>query len=133
MPCLIVFLLAFSAVGCVNSQTGPDAVSGKPFELKAGVTASLPNGASLTFEKVNEDSRCPAGAQCIWAGDAVVAVTLKPSKGSAESHELHTQQSGSRISYDDHTVTLTALLPYPRAGQDTRPSDYVATFVVNSR
>ena len=82
-----------------------------PFELKAGVTASLPNGTRLTFEKVTEDSRCPADAQCIWAGDGVVAVTLQTPKGPAESRELHTQASGSQISVPDYTIKLTALAP----------------------
>lgn len=132
MACLIALLLAFSAGGCLNNQTGPDAIAGKPFELKAGVTASLPNGTRLTFEKVTEDSRCPADAQCIWAGDGVVAVTLQAPKGPAESRELHTQQSQSRISYDDYIIALTGLAPYPRASQEIRPGDYIATFVVTT-
>ena len=133
MPSFTVLLLVLSAGGFVSSQAGPEAVAGKPFELKAGATASLPNGARLTFEEVNEDSRCPADAQCIWAGDAVVTVTLKTPKASAEKHQLHMQPSGSRISYDDYTIALTALAPYPRAGREIRPADYVATFVVNVR
>lgn len=133
MPCLIALFLAFSAGGCVNNQTGPDAIAGKPFELKTGVTASLPNGTRLTFEAVKEDSRCPADAQCIWAGDAVVIVVLKAPKGPPESRELHMRPSGPGITYDDYTITLTALAPYPRAGQEIRPADYVATFVVSVR
>jgi hypothetical protein len=133
MACLIALLLAFSAGGCLNTQTGPDAVAGKPFELKAGATASLPNGTRLTFEKVTEDSRCPADVQCIWAGDGVVAVTLQAPKSPAESRELHTQANGSQISYSDYTIKLSALAPYPRSSQEIRPGDYIATFVVSVR
>jgi hypothetical protein len=70
---------------------------------------------------------------CVWAGDATLAITLTPSKGSAESRELHTQPSGSQISYSNYTIKLTALVPYPRSTQPVGPGDYVATLVLNPR
>jgi hypothetical protein len=69
----------------------------------------------------------------VWAGDATVAVTLSPSKGSAESRELHTQPTGSQISYANYAIALTALAPYPRSSQKIGAGDYIATFVVSVR
>src|SRR5690242_16769885 len=95
----ITLAAALAATACFNGPTAPDAVVGRPFDLKAGATSTLPDGTRLTFERVQSDSRCPMDALCVWAGDATVAVTLAPTKGSASSQELHTQQAGSQISY----------------------------------
>ena len=96
------------------------------------MTASLPNGTRLTFDNVTEDSRCPADAQCIWAGDGVVAVTLQTPKGPAESRELHTQTTRITNLVSDYTIKLTALAPILRSSQEIQPADYIATFVVTT-
>ena len=90
-------------------------------------------GAEVTFERVQSDSRCPMDVFCVWAGDAAVAVTLHPPKGAAESRELHTQPTGSQLSYASYTITLTALAPYPQSSREIPPSAYIATFVVSVR
>ena len=135
MTRVVVLIAAMTAAGCVNGPTGPDAVAGKPFELKAGATSTLPDGTWLTFERVQSDSRCPMDAMCVWAGDATVSVILDPTGGKQTQtpRELHTQQNGSLISYGSYTIALTALAPYPRSSQQIRAGDYVATFVVNPR
>jgi hypothetical protein len=130
---LAVFILALGAAACFNSPTGPDAVVGQPFDLKAGAVSTLPDGAHLRFERVQSDSRCPMDAVCVWAGDAIISVTLKPAKGAAESREMHTQPTGSQISYANYTIKLTALAPYPRSSQEIPATGYIATFVVSVR
>jgi hypothetical protein len=130
---IIMLVAAIVAAGCVNSPTGPDAVVGKPFELKVGAVSELPNGARLRFERVAADSRCPMDAMCVWAGDATVMVTVNPSAGGTESLELHVQPAGSQVSYANYIITLSALAPYPQKSQEIRPGDYIATFVVSVR
>ena len=133
MTRIVVLIAAMAAAGCFNSPTSPDVVAGRPFELKAGAVSELPDGTRMTFKEVQGDSRCPMDTMCVWAGDATVAITLTPSKGSSESRELHVQSSGSQISYASYTIALTALAPYPRATQQIPAADYVATFVVSVR
>jgi hypothetical protein len=133
MTRIVVLIAALAAAGCFTGPTGPDAVAGQPFELRAGAVSVLPDGTRLTFREVQADSRCPMDVMCVWAGDATVAITLTPSKGSAESRELHVQPSGSQISYAGYTIALTALAPYPRTSQEIRAADYIATFVVSVR
>ena len=133
MTRVVVLIAAIAAAGCFNSPTAPDAVVGRPFELKAGAVSVLPDGTRLTFREVQADSRCPMDVMCVWAGDATVAVTLTPSNGAAEWRELHTQPTGSQISHANFIISLTALAPYPRSSQQIRAGDYVATFVVNPR
>ena len=130
---LAALIVAIGTTACFNSPTGPDAVLGQPFAVKAGAVSALPGGARLRFERVQSDSRCPMDALCVWAGDATISVTLDPAKGATESREMHTQPTGSQISYANYTITLTALAPYPRSGQEIPAADYIATFVVSVR
>ena len=128
---LITLLATLTAAACL-SPASPDAVTGKPFELKAGAVATLPDGGRLKFEKVSGDSRCPMDANCVWAGDATVAISVSRSGSAAEARELHTQANGSQISYGNYVIKLTALAPYPKSSQQIRAEDYVATIVVNT-
>ena len=43
--------------------------------------------ATLRFDTLVNDSRCPAGVQCVWAGEVRLALTLTVG-GKAESFEL---------------------------------------------
>jgi hypothetical protein len=133
MTRLVVLGLVLAAAGCFNDPTGPDAVAGQPFDLKVGAVSTLPDGTRLRFERVQSDSRCPMDAFCVWAGDATVMVTLNPTRGASESRELHTQPTGSQISYANYTIVLKALAPYPRSSQELSADSYVATFVVSVR
>lgn len=45
------------------------------YQETANLTAA--SGGTITFSDI-EDSRCPEGAQCIWAGNATIGFELKP-------------------------------------------------------
>ena len=44
--------------------------TGEPASMRIGETARLPDGATLRYVSVPQDSRCPPNARCIRAGDA---------------------------------------------------------------
>ena len=85
---LLVAALLVAAIRLAGAQTPsgqPDAVAqtpvqatlGEPFKLvlhQAAVFAS--EGLELRFEEVLEDSRCPPGMVCVWAGRVRVRVSL---------------------------------------------------------
>lgn len=101
--------------------------------LKVGETATLDDDFRIRFDSVRSDSRCPLDALCVRAGEAIITVSVRAANGRAESHEMRTDAAGSQIAFDNHTIELTALSPYPRASQAIDPRDYVATFVVHTR
>jgi hypothetical protein len=86
------------------------------FTLERGASAELAPGVTLTFESV-DDSRCPPGVQCVWAGrlsyrfsirrgsDAPESITLSPAQPEAAPGAL----AGARILLD------TATIPAPPA------------------
>jgi hypothetical protein len=129
----MALLAAFVAVACFDSPTAPDVVAGKPFELRAGATATLPDGLTIKFDRVSGDSRCPADVNCVWAGEATVAISVSIARGDAEQRELKTSPGASTVSLAAYTIALTGLTPYPRTSQQIPPEDYVATLVVTTR
>lgn len=131
---LAVLLGAALGLGCAASPSRPSGVPlGQPFELRPGSSATMAGGPSLTFNRVLSDSRCPMDALCVWAGDAVVAVSLSHRSGSQADLELHTDPSGAEASDQTYTVRLVGLQPYPRSDRQIRDDDYVATFTVSAR
>jgi hypothetical protein len=86
------------------------------FTLERGASAELAPGVTLTFDAV-DDSRCPPGVQCVWAGrlnyrfsirrggDAPESFTLSPAQPEAAPGAL----AGRRILLD------TATIPAPPA------------------
>ena len=51
--------------------------------LASGESAELGEGRTLKFLRVHNDSRCPKGAQCVWAGEVTLAFELLSAQGSA--------------------------------------------------
>lgn len=81
---------------------------------------------NVSFDKVVNDSRCPTGTQCIWAGNATVAVTamtttsrpqtLTLSLGDLRGGLTQTQQVA------DFDITLESLMPRPAPTQNPTSS-----------
>jgi hypothetical protein len=125
--------VALSAA-CSSHPTGPGQVPlGQSFELRAGSSAIVEGGLTITFNGVKSDSRCPMDALCVWAGDAIVAVSLSQTGGDPAERELHTASAGSEASYRSYWVKLVALAPYPRSDRQIRQQDYAATLAVTAR
>lgn len=80
---------------------------------------------------MTEDSRCPAGATCIWEGNAQIAVTV--SKPSNEPQKLLLNTNGSfptKAAYLNYIVSLVRLDPYPTVGSVIPERAYRAALVV---
>jgi hypothetical protein len=131
-PRIALVLLPLLA-GCLDSPTAPREVSlGQEFELAPGQAASLDGGLTVRLEQVLSDSRCPADALCVWAGDAVVRVVVTRSGRPSSTAELHTAAGFDRTtSYDGLEVSLVKVLPYPVSSGTIAAKDYRATLLVS--
>ena len=59
--------------------------------LNLGAQARLADGSRLTYLRLVNDSRCPPGVQCIWAGDAEIELRWEPAgSGKSNTFSLHT-------------------------------------------
>jgi hypothetical protein len=89
------FLLLLVSAGLLackkdNPTNQVEALISQPFTLGTQQTATLPAGStpiSVTLKIIN-DSRCPAGTQCIWAGYAAVEVALADASASVQQARI---------------------------------------------
>jgi len=115
---VIVFVLA--AAMALKSVEGPkEAVLGAVFALKEGESALVRGeGATLSFDRVVEDSRCPSGMQCFWAGRAIAQVTFKKDKDSESGFNM-TLGEGEQLA--GYAIDFTGLQP-PASAQTNQSS-----------
>ena len=84
---------------------------------------------TLTPLEVTEDSRCPADAQCIWAGTVKVRTKLQSALGTSEM----TLELGSPTTTEAEEITLTEVSPGKTQGGTIPDSSYRFTFEVKKR
>jgi hypothetical protein len=79
---------------------------------------------SVKFDSIEQDSRCPINAKCLWAGVAIVNVTVINGEGVLKNIKL------SSVNYETFNTTekvfgknieLMAVLPNPSAGTGAKP------------
>ena len=131
---VILHLLAFLACASSSDSGNPSAPKtvglDQPFTLAAGASARVDaENLQVGFDRVVSDSRCPRGAQCVVAGEAVVRVWLSKSPEARGNRDLTTPNAAEAV-YGAYRITLVTLDPYPTVDHTIRPSDYVATLLV---
>jgi len=84
--------LAYSLAGCAGTPVLAPLQAGS-YPMKPGESVAIGGGASVRYDAFS-DSRCPTGAQCIWAGKVSYAFTLSGA-GGAEAFAL--EYEGQRV------------------------------------
>jgi hypothetical protein len=111
---------------------GPTVEPVREFVLAPGESAVVSRaGLTVRFDRVVNDSRCPADAICVTAGEAEVALTVRRGSRPAEALSLRTVESRNRAELGDWVLRLTALAPYPFSDRAIAPGDYRATLRVD--
>jgi len=125
---LAVLLLALGLAACTgDTATSPGGPVDRRIVLAPGEVAMIPEaGITLRFDRVLGDSRCPADAVCIQAGDAIVRIVAQSFGEAPISYELHTGNMAP-VRHRDLTIALETLSPYPFSGRTIQPGDYRAT------
>ena len=123
---LSILLILIITVGCQSSEGSIQASLDKEFSLSMGQTAELKGeGITIQFEGIQEDSRCPKGATCFWAG-RVVSVLLINDNGLTSRIVLiepdTTGESGQNT-YKQYQFT-SSVQPYPELGKQISKDDY---------
>jgi hypothetical protein len=126
-------LLVVALAGCRGSVE-PWAVSTPPLEfsspgevvLKIGQEARVDALLRLDFLGVPADSRCPAVAECVWTGDAAVALGVSMGMGPTYPDTVHTNLDPKSVQFGPYTITLIELTPYPQQPGLIPQADYAA-------
>ena len=101
------------------------------FEIKVG-EEKAPKGADFTvlLASVPEDSRCPEGVNCIWAGTVGVELVFCGPK-SEKTARLNTNTSPRVLKYRGRYIRVAGVSPRKVEGREIKPSDYVVTLQVS--
>ncbi len=103
----------------------PQAALGKEFSLAIGQGVSIASDKlSVKFLDVTEDSRCPKGVTCIWAGQVscVVEVILS---GNTDQIKLTAMGGSTSMSPPVSGYAFAFNVePYPEAGKPIAKGDY---------
>ncbi|MCJ7935087.1 MAG: hypothetical protein MUW56_16060 [Chryseobacterium sp.] len=80
---------------------------------------------NVTFKGISEDSRCPEGVNCIWAGVAVAQVevmgtTTRPMILNLASMDHQAKNYHQSADFNGYTITLQDVAPYPQAAEGTK-------------
>jgi hypothetical protein len=132
MKKLILAFFFFTNFGCFYNPTGPAQTElGKEFELRYGQKAVIgTENLYITFENVVEDSRCPIGYQCVWAGNGAVLLKIGMLNSNALTDTVNTTLEPQNLYYHMYNITLKGLKPYPVADSVIKKKDYIVTLLV---
>jgi hypothetical protein len=130
---VVLMLLQGPAGGAASVlMMGPQPTDAK-IVLAVGESFGVPETSLvITFEAVEEDSRCPVGTRCLWEGDAAIRIRLGGPDIRTAAYTLHTNERFERtITHGQLRVALAALAPYPAAGEKVKPDQYRVTLEVH--
>jgi hypothetical protein len=131
---LAILVLLASAAGCRAPISG---TVGQPVALPVGQVATYDSiDLDLAFRRVVTDSRCPRGATCVWAGEAVVTAEARLRGGAPRTLELRLSAESDTTDGEPvggHRVRLLALEPHPSTASPPDSAAYVGTFLVERR
>jgi hypothetical protein len=105
----------------------------QPFQLKVAQVAQISSeNVQLKFLEVQQDSRCPVNVQCIWQGQAKIAVSLTKNEKNLGNLTLETSLDDKPIakSLDGYSIKLIKVTPRPKTNKPIAQSDYNATFIL---
>lgn len=132
----------FVAQGEAAPPPPSEALLRTPFVLAPGQTAVVrPPGLVVEFVRVTEDSRCPTGANCAWAGRAMILISVSSRDDTLgfgmremllEEGRLDPDSNGLQLAGTVYVFDLLDLEPYPSLDQQQEP-DYRATLMVTER
>ncbi|MDF5718815.1 MAG: hypothetical protein PUP93_34360 [Rhizonema sp. NSF051] len=105
------------------------------FKLKYGQTAFI-NSEKLGIKFLTvADSRCPANARCIRAGDVTIELEILKNGDTIDdlmlTSEVTNQDYLASADFDGYSIKLLSVDPYPGLAPKTKISDDVATLIVS--
>ena len=92
-------------------------------------------GYFLRLKSVLNDSRCPKGVTCIWAGEVSVTIEVYKDKKLVEERDI-TFNAANRIenikwfeNYLPKKIKGIGVMPYPKEGVEVKPKKQYVSIV----
>lgn len=108
-----------------------DAQSSQQFEVQVAKQKSvLKKKLKVKFVELIEDSRCPIGTNCIWAGMAKIKINVRTSKGISKDFELTTMGESESVKFEGYEIKLLDVNPKPAENVKIDRTKYKAKILV---
>ncbi len=147
---LVIPLVLFGIVGvqegfsqCVQNEDSPytpcldeitaywyEHVSQEPFELQKQIKEAYFESEKIHLRILDiEDSRCPSDVQCIWEGQVIVNVNVVVNQEDLGNYSISLNDPLNLpiIQFEQYSLQLIKVEPYPTSTDSIHVSDYVAT------
>lgn len=127
---ILLLLLSGTILSCQNElSAGSKPELDEEFTIQNGEQVMIQGkDITVTFVEVLRDSRCPTGVECVWSGNAEVAVYIND-----ELITLNTHIKPQQIVISGYQIKLVKLTPYPHINKKIDPEDYAATLVISEK
>lgn len=134
-PLLLTQLLLFGCNVVMNAgePDPPQAGVGQEFPIKVGQQIKLAGqDVKVKFVAVSEDSRCPTDVNCVWAGNAAIALDFVDGNCTTllKLNTHQNSQSPENGKAGTYRVKLVKLDPHPRSTEKIAAGDYTATLII---
>ena len=103
---LLTLIFSLTMVGYAAAQ------SSEKVSLRAGEAKTL-HKITIQFLEVLDDSRCPVGRACVWAGNAQVSLALSKGKGHAVTEKLNSATAPTKIDFGGYRFEFVDLTRRP--------------------
>lgn len=87
----------------------------------------------IRFKSVRQDSRCPRGVTCVWAGTAEIEIEVYGKTAKRLEVTLNTGMEPKHIEYSGFEIKLLSLEPHPGKDEPVDPKKYEATLIVTKK
>lgn len=124
---LLAMPLACAVIVACATPAAPQPAG--PFTLARGASVPVAPGITVSFDAV-EDSRCPSGVQCVWAGRLSYRFSIRRGDAAPDTFTLSpAQPEAAPAALGGHRIVLDVDTIPPAPPQGTS-IDYRATFSV---
>ena len=121
----LILTLVFGSVVTANAQKD------STMKVKVGKQKKFSGSKiKVKFMSLVEDSRCPEGTNCVWAGNAKIKVMISQGDGAGETFEINTNLGARGATFGGYAINLTDLTPTPKANVRLNANAYTATFTI---
>jgi uncharacterized lipoprotein NlpE involved in copper resistance len=124
---LVAMVVALALMGCQHAKEArADDVEfhlNEAFGLGGGQDAVITGeNLRLHFDEVLEDSRCPAQVECVWSGQARIAIIVQDTENTPKTLTFNTNpapdQNAQTAQVGEYEITLLSLEPNPQTPED---------------
>lgn len=124
----LVLILALAACRSTGEPAPRAASLNQEIQLAPNEQAAYgPQGLTVEFVRVVEDSRCPSDVECVWAGEVKVQVATRINDAEAVQHEI---KAGEHASVGAFRVVVVKVEPIPVSTRQIPQEEYRVTLKV---